>query len=197
MLQCSHDVLLYVLSHRDRGYQQLSVILETVEATSNGLASNFRDCSSLSLNPISCFVFIYFFTGRYVVSWPRYRKWKVPWMHRLDSLLRNDGMTEASDRFPLHCLQATQDKSACDSSVCVCVTIDASTCRNIALYTYFTWTQWTTQCWEKNMTILCLMFFDLWPVTSSKVGSWYFLSKVQNEFWGLIYVYNTVMCSIF
>lgn len=152
--------------------------------------------------PLDVFFFFFFSTELYVVSWPRYRKWKVPWMHRLDSLLRNDGMTEASDRFPLHCLQATQDKSACDSSVCVWdqippFTIDASTCRNIALYTYFTWTQWTTQCWEKNMTILCLMFFDLWPVTSSKVGSWYFLSKVQNEFWGLIYVYNTVMCSIF
>lgn len=100
MLQCSHDVLLYVLSHRDRGYQQLSVILETVEATSNGLASNFRDCSSLSLNPISCFVFIYFFTGRYVVSWPRYRKWKVPWMHRLDSLLRNDNSEAGGSQWP-------------------------------------------------------------------------------------------------
>lgn len=57
MLQCSHDVLLCVLSHRDRGCLQLSVILETVEATSNGLASNFRDRSSLSLNPIRVFFF--------------------------------------------------------------------------------------------------------------------------------------------
>ena len=61
MLQYSRGVFLRVLSRRDL---QLSVILETVEATSNGLASNFRDRASLLLNLVGCF----FFTEFYLAS---------------------------------------------------------------------------------------------------------------------------------
>ena len=33
---------------------------------------------------------VFFFTEFYLASWPRHPKWKVPWMHRLGSSLRND-----------------------------------------------------------------------------------------------------------
>lgn len=119
--------------------------------------------------PLDVFFFFFFSTELYVVSWPRYRKWKVPWMHRLDSLLRNDNSEAGGSQWPFPpalFTGNTRQKCMWFFSMCVCYYRCKHVQKHSLVHLLYMNTMNHTMLGKKYeylmSYVLCSLIYDLW-----------------------------------